>query len=241
MDDNKENRKAKLKEFLCTYDTGHNLSFNNVKFRPGAKRTTGFGIDITTTQYTPLRLHLAIDSARSNSTGYKIFAPFEIEKTEYMEDYGSFGTLLFLHTSYDFHIRIAHMAPKDFTEKNLERVRSGDSFKAGEFIGECGNAGLSFGRHAHVEVVSDRNEFTILDDILEEKFRDKNLYKSYTDSQVQDYIDSSSVDNEEGWELYEKEKDKRGVNIVNQYLCYRWDYHYQAMRTFYNSMALFGM
>jgi len=241
MNTNPETRKELLKKFLCTYDTGHNLSFNNVKFRPAAKRTTGFGIDTTTTQYTPLRIHVAIDSARSNSTGYKIFAPFEIDRTEYLEDYSSFGTLLFLHTPYDFHIRIAHMETKNFSEENLERVRSGDSFKAKELIGECGEAGLSFGRHAHVEIVSDKNDFTILDDILAEKFDDIDPYDSYSEEQIQTFIDNTSVESEKGWELYNKESERRGVKILNQYLSYRWDYHYQEMRTFYSSMALFGM
>lgn len=230
-----------LKEFLEKYDPSHSLSFNNVKFRPGAKRTTGFGIDTTTTQYTPLRLHLAIDSAKSNSTGYKIFAPFDISRTEYFDDYPSFGTLLILYTDYGFQIRIAHIEEKNFDLGTIKRVRNNDSFNAGEFIADCGNAGLSFGIHAHVEVVSNENDFTILDDILLEKYSKADLYKNYTDKEIQDYIDSASLDSKKGWELYQYEYKRRKIKIINDYLGYRVDYHTQEDRMFYSSMAIFGM
>lgn len=236
-------RATLLQEFLYHYDSGHSLSFNDVKFRPGAKRTTGFGIDTTTTQYTKLRIHLAIDSARSNSTGYKIFAPFEIVKTEYLEDYLNFGTLLLLYTRYGFHIRIAHIAPEDFSSpENLEKARAGEGFKASEYIADCGEAGLSFGKHAHVEVVSNENDFTILDDILKEKYGEsESLYKNYSDEEIQGYLDSASLDSKEGWDLYEKEYSKRRMKILNDYIGYRRDYYTGEDRMFYNSMAIFGM
>lgn len=236
-----EKREGLLREFLEKYDPSHSLSFNNVKFRPGAKRTTGFGIDTTTTQYTPLRLHLAIDSARSNSTGYKIFAPFDIERTEYHMDYSSFGTLLFLYTKYGFHIRIAHIERDTFGVESWNRIENGAGYRAGDFIAECGNAGLSFGKHAHVEVVSNDNDFTILDDILKEKFQDSNMYKNYTEDQIRQRIESAGLDSKEGWELYEYEYRRRKIKIINDYIGYRVDYHTGEDRMFYNSMAVFGM
>lgn len=241
MNINSEERKDLLKEFLEKYDPSHSLSFNGVKFRPGAKRTTGFGIDTTTTQYTPLRIHLAIDSARSNSTGYKIFAPFDIERTEYYFDYGSFGTLLFLYTKYGFHIRIAHIEKTSFGFESWKRIESEKGYAAGEFIAECGNEGLSFGRHAHVEIVSNGNEFTILDDIIKEKFQNPNMYNNYSEEQINQVIDSSGLDRIEGWKLYESEYKRRKIKILNDYIGYRVDYHTQEDRMFYNSMAVFGM
>jgi len=236
-----EERSELLHDFLNKYDPSHSLSFNSVKFRPGAKRTTGFGIDTTTPQYTPLRLHLAIDSARSNTSGYKIFAPFDISKTEYHFDYSSFGTLLFLYTDYGFHIRIAHINRDTFGVGSWSRIEKGGGYEAGEFIAECGEVGLSFGRHAHVEIVSNDNGFTILDDILKEKFEDPNLYKNYTNEQINTQIVNAGIDKKFGWDLYEKEYRRRRIKIINDYIGFRIDYHTNEDRMFYNSMAVFGI
>ena len=241
MDHQKEERKELLHDFLNKYDPAHNLSFNGVKFRPGAKRTVGFGIDTVTTQYTKLRIHLAIDSGRSNSTGLKLFCPFDVDRTEFLEDYLTFGTMLFLYTNYGFHVRIAHIELDGFAPGMLDRVRKGKSIKAGELIGDVGNAGLSFGAHAHTEIVSNENEFTILDDILEEKYDRTIVHKNYTEDQVNSYLDGASIPREEGWKMYEEEYTRRRLKIVNDYIGYRTDYFTGKERMFYSSMAVFGM
>lgn len=231
-----------LKSFLEKYDIAQNLNFNNIKFRPKAKRTTGFGIDITTPEYTPLRVHLAVDSSISSSTGYNIFAPFDFSSSEYKENYLTFGTLLILYTNFGFQLRIAHIAPNNFSSKEmLERVRNKKAISANELIADCGSAGLSFGRHAHVELVSNENSFCILDDILEKKFSKGHLYHSYTDQSVQRYCDIAGLSFEEGISLYKKEYKKRSIQIVNDKLAYRVDYLTRKNRMFYNSMAVFGM
>ena len=229
-----------LEELLEIYDPSRDLSFNNVKFRPGAKRTTPFGIDITTPQYTPLRIHDSIDSAWSTTTGYDIYNPFTCIGTEFLDDYISFGSMLILHTSYGFSIRIAHMNYEELTDKFKEALDKNKPFKAKALIGKCGNKGLSFGKHAHVTVVSDGIKETVLNDILKEKYG-KSYNKSYTTKQINVFIAEAGLSNEEGWKLYNKEVEKRNIYSINNLVLYRKDYLTGEDKYFYSSMALFGM
>lgn len=237
-----EYRREMLLGFLNEYDKSHNLTFNSITFRPGAKRTTPFGIDVTTPDYVPLRIHLAIDSSYSPRTDYKIFNPFQTEKTEYIDNYGSFGSLLFLYTPFDFHIRIAHMDKSDFASKELfENIISKEPLRVGVLIGNCGNKALSFGKHAHVEIVSNSEEKTILNDILEEKYGKIDSEKNYSDSEINEFSSLAGISDSQGKDLYEAEILKRKIIFVNDRMAKRIDYHTGKVRYFYSSMALFGM
>jgi len=230
-----------LELFLNQYDPDGDLNFRNVKFRPRAARTTPFGIDITTPEYRKLRIHNAIDSSVSDTTGYKIYAPFEFIKITFLSDYPSFGSLFIGKTSYDFEVRIAHMSVDNLSADTKEALEGGMGLSAGTEIGECGNLGASYGRHAHTEIVSSNNGFTILDDILREKVSMFELYQNYTDDQIQDFANQAGITITEAQQLYLEEFRNRRIQIVNPWLCSRVDYLSQQSRFFYNSMALFGM
>lgn len=228
-----------MKELFEKYDTDGNLTFNGVKFRPRATRTTLFGIDTTTPLVSPLRIHLGIDSGKSELTNYEIYNPFEVIKTEYINPYYSFGAILRLFTPYGFELRLMHMRPTDFVPEVFEKIKNKEGLPAGILIGNCGNYGVGTATHLHLETVSEDEFNGSLNFILLEKYKDKSN-KDYTKSEVLDYINKSGLDEAEGKRLYELEREKRKIILVNDYKAVRVDYHTQKVKTFYNSLALFG-
>ena len=233
--------KEQLESFLKKYDPGHNLSFNAVKFRPGAARTTPFGIDITTPEYTPLRLHLAVDSGFSSLSQYEIYCPFDMKEVKFHKAYGSFGTLLVLYTHYDFEIRIAHLDPEEFSPELKSALDNKTQIKAGSLLGNCGNIGLSFGKHAHTEIVSSSLGLTILNSILEEKFNRDLVYLNYNEKEISNFIEAANIPKIKGKVFYQEEFDRRQIKFINNYQALRTDYHSKEKRIFYSSLALFGM
>lgn len=240
-----------LHRFLTAYDPEENFRFREVKFRPGAVRTTKFGIDVATPSVSKLRIHPAVDSARSNKNNeeWTLYSPFRLKKAEFIDPYPNeelqdafgFGSLLFLYTPFGFHIRIAHIPKENLDETFLSMIQNEEPINAKTFLGYIGNYGKSTGRHAHVECVSNKNEFTILDELLDIKYPNGEHKKDYTEGQLKTFYNQAGLSQSEGNKLYEAERERRGVSLLNNYVCYRYDYHTKGMRTFYNTLDLFGM
>ncbi len=242
---------ATYQDFIKAYNSNPNiLNFDQVKFRPGAARTTPFGIDVTTPSVSPLRIHNAIDSAYSSRSGWEIYVPFDIKSSEYIDPYPNerlqeafgFGALLFLYTDYGFHLRLAHISRDQISSKTLRKLNSRKGFQAGEYLCEAGNYGIGTGKHLHLEVVSDDKTSEVLNNVLQMKYEDQNpLTQQYGREQMLDFYDKAGLSTEEGDEAFQKEIDKRGVSFINSFICKRWDYHTRKDVTFYSSMELFGM
>lgn len=248
---NKMETSSLLHRFLAAYDPEENFSFREVKFRPGAKRTTKFGVDVDTPSVAKLRIHPAIDSAQSNRKNeeWTLYSPFRLRKAEFIDPYPNkelqdafgFGSLLFLYTPFGFHLRIAHIPKENLEDTFLEAINNEEHVNAKEFLGYIGNYGKSTGRHAHVECVSDKREPTILDELLDLKYPNGEHKEDYTKEQLQQFYKQAGLTESEGDKLYQKERERRGVSLLNPYVCFRKDYHTKEMRTFYNTLDLFGM
>lgn len=194
-----------------------------VWYRRGAPFTTDFGIDTTT--YKQLRIHPATDRGE----GF-IWCPFDMRKSIFHQDMGSFGSVLRLFPDdADFEIRIAHLEIVNITPDVWEILKSGGSIKSKELIGYTGKAGKATGRHTHTEIVSLYEESYIIEFIL------RNLYDGAIDRK------------EEGGNLNTKHFDEfkkqyKDLNIfqLNKFLCRRVDYLTQKPCTFYNSKLVFN-
>lgn len=206
--------------------------FANVKFRPGAGFTSPFGLD---NAFGTLRIHAAIDRGRDKAGKYPIYAPFDIDHYEYIEDYPSFGTLLILHTKHGFQVRIAHIEALAPAFAAMKR-----NIPAGVFIADAGEAGLSKGRHTHTEIVSEDVTCSSLDEILAEKYGYINVIEPYTSADVVKYCQENKVPGDPE-KMYRDEWSRRKLFFLNQYVCDRIDYHSGVTRRFYSSKALFGM
>lgn len=240
----------KALSWLENNDSKKNFLFDDVRFRPSASFTSWFGLDNT---FKTLRLHLGIDRGYSPKSEYDLYSPFTISKAQYVEPYGSYGSLLFLPVKdADFELRIAHMKPEDFSiyyKHDAISKKPFDILKSDK-IGDAGNLGLSVGTeivkgkagaHTHTEVVSNSDTSEILDYILEQKYTPEFINNAYTDYDITQYAILKEADPDDFIETYDKEIKKRNIVFINSLKCIRIDYHTSTLRTFYSSLALFGM
>jgi murein DD-endopeptidase MepM/ murein hydrolase activator NlpD len=213
-----------LKEFTERYGAPE---FDRVKFYPGAKKTTGFGIDDT---FGKVRIHNAIDRAGAGS----VYVPFDATEARLYKYPQSFGYLLVLPVEHaDFEVRIGHFDPEEFTEIG-ELLHTGERIPAGTEIGPAGSTGKSTGRHTHTEIVSTGGSSEVLDQIVvpgEKAIFDR---------------DVTAMAEERGWDVAETLSDFRtqqsakGILHLTTARCVRMDYRTGAIRTFYSSWDLFN-
>jgi len=228
-----------IKHLVNTYDINKNLNFDGVVFRPKASRTVGFGIDISTPLF-KLRTHNAVDSGKSSTTGLDIYAPFAITGGEWFPSYGTFGTLLILQTEYDFELRFAHMSEKEVAI--MDKLKEGKEFylPPKTFIGLCGNEGVGTGAHLHFEIVSKQEKSEILEELLSLKVKEKRDVQ-YSQKEILDLFAKRGLTAQEGFEILNNEKTRRGISFINTHKIIRKDYHTGKTRTFYSSLSCFSM
>lgn len=226
-----------LEHMRKLYDINGNYKFDGIKFRPGASRTVGFGVDVITPIFT-LRTHNAVDSGRSQTTGLDIYAPIGLTKGQWFSEYGSFGTLLIAQTDYDFEFRFAHMSEKDV--KILDKIKNSKYVFAGELVGICGNEGVGTGAHLHFEVVSEKGISEVLEKLLTEKFGES-AHIPYSKEEVEGFFKMRNLTNQQGYEIYNNEVYRRGITFINSHKIIRKDYQTGRYRTFYSSLSCFDM
>lgn len=209
-----------------------------VKFRPGDKRTTLFGIDKT---YDRLRWHNAIDIAGPN---YETYVPFDCEEVGIIRNAGVFGTIITLKIrDADFDIRIMHFREEDIDQNFYQYFTNFEPVEAGAFIGEQkGSSGKGTGTHIHVEYVSREYRSAILDEIL--KDQDREAYYS-PELNIEDWVEyAAKIDYnlDDAMDDYLAERSKRHIRYMGRAFCTRGDYlaRYAKDRTWYNSYILFN-
>lgn len=213
-------------------DGGGNLDFPAVKFRDGASFTVEFGLDGT---FNTLRLHPAVDRDHGS-----IYAPFRCRARFLPDSPDRFGNLLIMETDYGFDIRVAHMETLDFAFARL--IATGAEIPAGMYVGEAGRAGLVKGidgRHTHTEVVSQTRTCPALDLVMAEKIGPDFLVP-YSDDEVREYCLGQGFATEPLM-AYADQRIRRGITLINDYVCDKIDYLSQRPRRLYSSLALFGM
>jgi len=226
-----------LREFLAKYDVFHNLEFNQIKYRPGAKNISGFGIDTSLFSKKSLRLHIGVDSTWSYQSGYNIYAPFDIIKAEFLENIDNYQSLLILHTEYGFQIRVAFI---ELNPQTIEAIKNSKPIKSGSLLGTCSSKGTNLGIHAHTEIVSNESNYTILDEILKEKFDESKINYNYSEKHIISYLNLAGIDISKGLEILNQEIQSLKIELLNNNKCIKIDYLTNQERIFYNSLALFG-
>jgi murein DD-endopeptidase MepM/ murein hydrolase activator NlpD len=218
-----------IQDFLKQYG---GLSFDNVKFRPGAPFRTDFGCDNTFNQF---RLHNAIDRGAGqpaeNAKLSPICAPFDCV-VDYIPVYGGgFGSLLrMVVEDYGFEFRIMHM--------DGCLVKNGPC-KAGTLVGYAGTNGIGTGRHTHQEVVSLLRSAPVLDELIQLKVGNK-FDQQLTVEDVKKYFTAHNLKGDPK-SAFEAELAKRRVlRWYTAGYCLRNDYHDGKIKTFYDSKLLFG-
>ena len=217
---------------LSFADTYGGPKFPLVKFFPGAKKTTSFGIDRT---FENLRIHNAIDRAG----GPMVFVPFDAEEVELItEDLryrDSFGTITRLITlGGDFEVRIAHLELADMTTEFIDAIGQ-NYIPAGTPIGPAGNAGRSTNPHTHTEIVSLGETSKMLDGLLEDHNE-----MTVTPHVVKNIAEVFGLSPEEAIKDYADQVEGKKVKRLTNLRCERVDYLDGRPKTFYSSWAAFN-
>lgn len=217
-----------------------------MKFRPGAKRTTGFGLDNT---FGRLRIHNAIDIA-STKPAY-IWAPFFFSHSEYYNEaetktmgLGVFGTIAILKVKdADFSMRIMHVATEDWDAEAMEYFIARGTIFPGEILATHEHiVGKSTGPHIHVEYVSEGKESALLNTLLYEQYNTIPFTEKYSAKYAKQWAGKQGLDEGEAEQDFYKQIDNKKIIRINDYLCQRYDYFtgYTEEKTFYNSYLLFN-
>jgi len=206
-----------------------------VHFRMGAEHTSPFGLQYLNGNR--FRIHNATDRGYSPRAGYEVYCPFDLESTEWVDEgyEDSFGTILrgFVANA-DFEIRIMHMSWDELTPLTKMRLEQGEAIRAGDFLGLAGEEGLSYGRHTHFEMLAlEDGRSRIWEKVLRDLYGTEFL-QDMTEAEVRTWMISEGVDLEE-MENYFNLRKWRGIEILNNHLCRRRDYHINRFTTFYNS------
>jgi hypothetical protein len=207
-------------------------------YRDGAAHTSPFGLQVLP-QENRFRIHNATDRGWSARSGYRIWCPFEVDEAEYItEGYEkSFGTILRLFVKdADFELRVMHILPEEIDPKFLELVQGNSVIDPGTYIGMAGDAGLSHGRHTHTELVSLGAKSSILQDLVYEHGNGHKAFEDFSQGYVQDWLRDYDLSQE----VYTKQRQVKGITVLNNYLCKRKDYLTGGWRTFYDSKKLFN-
>lgn len=205
--------------------------FDGCKFFPGAKKTTDFGLALTADNE-GLRIHPAIDRAG----GKMLYVPFNDCEAELIFDgtYDkSFGSLIRLFPrGADFEMRIAHTYLYELTQEFVAGVKAG-FVSRGVPIGPPGNAGLSTGRHTHVEIVSLEEWSVMCDSMLTED-------QDITEHHVFEFAKHNRLPFDECMQDFTDQFRRKKIFNVTQNTCRRVDYHTGRECTFYSSWAVFN-
>lgn len=226
-----------MEEYITKFMEKYGYPEWPVKFRPGDKRTTLFGIDKT---YDRLRWHMAVDIAGPR---FMTYVPFDTRNVTFIEAGGGFGTLLFMPVEdADFEVRIAHFRKDDldpFFEAHLDRYTK---VPAGSVIGQqYGFEGLGTGTHIHVEYVSTGKRSEVLDRIMEQTCPEL-INESITVKEWKEYADMIGYPEEKAAEDFEYEVNRRKLQSLNPVYSARLDYMTgnTVEKTWYNSYILFN-
>lgn len=245
-------------QFMAEYGDD-DFKFNNLQYRKGAPITCEFGI-AAGFKYIQgkmtwgfVRLHTGVDRANGGSETFSwsdspirdiVKSPFDFNRSHFI-DYGnkSYGTLSQLfNDKYGFEMRIAHMAPSDFVQWTLNRIKSGGSVGRNYVLGSAGTYGASSGEHTHTEFLSLDEACEPFEILLEEKYGDK-IHKEYSPTDVLKlYRKHEKFENASDREIFrdwEELKKGRKAFFVNQYLYRYIDWRGHA-RTRYSSQLLFN-
>lgn len=220
-----------------------------VKFRVGATHTTPFGLDDTfRAQGRPLRIHAATDRGTYlpdwETRTFDIYAPFELGRAKFIPSpHTGFGSILRLFVAgADFEIRVMHMNRDDLDQYFMTMVRNEKRVPTNTYLGRAGNAGLSVGssggHHTHTEIVSFTRESALLERLTRE-YAKEGMYVDWGRRKVEHWAASKSLP-QNLYENYIDERQRRKVEIFNEYVCRRIDYLSGEYRTFYNSALLFN-
>lgn len=219
-----------------------------VKFRVGATHTTPFGLDDTFRESDrPLRIHPATDRGTYLSDGetrtLDVFAPFEIARALLIDSPNTgFGTILRLFVAgADFELRIMHMRREDIDQYVMALIKEKKRIPKSTFLGHAGNAGLSVGgsgHHTHLEIVSNESESPLLEKLVIERGASR-VEHDLNRKDVKRWATAQSLEGNL-YENYVKERRRRKISLVNEYLCRRVDYLTGEERTFYNSKECFN-
>jgi hypothetical protein len=206
-----------------------------VQFRVGAEHTSPFGLQYLNNER--FRIHNATDRGYSPTNGYEVYCPFDLEATEWIsEGYeDSFGTILrgFVANA-DFEIRIMHMSWDELTPLSKMRIQQGEALREGDLIGYAGEEGLSFGRHTHFEILALENgRSRIWEKVLRDLYGSEFL-QDMTEAEVRTWFITQGLDPETLKEYFNIRK-WREIEVLNNHLCRRKDYHTNRFTTFYNS------
>lgn len=218
-----------LDNFLRKYG---GLDFDNVKFRPGAKFTTGFGLDSVFSQF---RVHPAID--RGSAGDSPIYAPFDLTHIELNDKaMNIWGYQLRLHTLHGFEVRVAHV---EHLPRALKRaIKNNEPVEAGTYLCNASDVGKSTGVHTHTEVVSYGSVNPLLEELLEIKT---------STSFIRYYLDDIKLflkkinSTEDPVKAMDAQYNAKKITFLSDHLCRRRDYITGKSCTFYDSQALFGM
>jgi len=121
-------------------------------------------------------------------------------------------------------------------------LKKGDKFyvPAKTLIGVCGNEGVGTGAHLHFEVVSTEEKSEVLEELLSLKFKERKD-QEYTQKEILDLFAKRGLSTEEGFEILNNEKTRRGISFINTHKIIRKDYYSGKQRTFYSSLSCFDM
>lgn len=201
------------------------LLFPDISFRrdTGAKFSTPFGIDTSTPEVCPIRIHLGTDR-RSGQYG-QVYAPFE--GTFHIEESSDYGTLFRLQVANEFEVRVGHMKLQNIAVRNRTDAR----IKAGELIGLAGSEGKSAGVHTHTEVVSLLGESVLCETILKAKGLERDFY---TPDELKALAGPL-------WPQLKDDMTRKGVLAVSPYKIQKLDRWTGMVQIYYDSRALFGI
>lgn len=225
-----------LQDFLRVYDSGHDLSFDGIKFRPGAPVSlspdgtpAGFGLCEGFRQLEGgltwgfVRFHMGCDRA---GTPPPVYAPFTADRVRAHDDGGLvYGWLVrLLHEGWGFETRIAHMDHRtDASPALLDAVARGGSLASGVLLGDAGRYGLGSGdhpEHTHAEIVSIDRTCALLDELAVARwgdaalrpYEDGEIVEAYRQRHMYKWVTRQVID-----DAWAEERKAKGILWANRY------------------------
>jgi hypothetical protein len=223
----------KLKSFLEKYDPSSNLEFNGIKFRPGAKLHSLFGL--TVGKEVPVQINTGVSTAWSSQVGWDAFSPFDFEKVSFLPVEES----LILSEPHGFNMRLSPVTWEDLSDQTKESIKSNKPILKDSLICTCKNADLN-NKYITMELISLSEAPTILDILLEEKYGYAPIDQLSTE-EIMNFFMVEGVLPSAGFDILQDIRTYENIFLLNSYKIIKRCHIDGRPRRFYNPFLLFKL
>lgn len=219
-----------LNLFLSIYNKSKDLNFSKVDIFSNTKIIQPFGIFL---KENDLIFSSSTCFGRARTFYYDVFAPFNFERVEYLEDLN----LIVLHSDFGFSMRIYNVLFETITPDFWNSLDNNKSLNRGSKICKSGKIKYLSPFEAKLEIYSESP--SVLSSILSLKYSVNYLLPYHTEM-ILDFLNIYGLDHEKGIQTLEEIKIKESIVLMNSFICIKKDKILNKNLTFFSYNALFN-